>query len=247
MTYPNYKNKHREQALFTADDFVRYKGRDKLTLPKNYIIVYQSDTINHFKRKYRGQYKKIKISSLADFYNLGDIGVIKLKGIGAPNAGTVLEELIALGGKRFLNIGTAGGLQNEGIFLCEKSIRDEGTSSHYIKHSKYAYPNKKLTSLFAKAFERNNTSFDYGTSWTIDIPYRETEAEVKHYHNEGVATVEMESSALFTIAKIRNVQIAAAFAVSDLLVKEWEPKFHESNLKRNLGKLVDVSIDCLRK
>lgn len=246
MSYPNYPNKHNHRALFSAEDFVKYKGRDKLHLPEDYIFLYQTSAINYFLRKYRGKYHKIKISSLGKCYIMDNLGVIKMTGIGSPHASTVLEELIALGGKRFLNIGTAGGLQKQAIYLCERAIRDEGTSSHYIKHSKYSYPDERLTQMLGSSIISNGGDFDLGTTWTIDTPYRETKKEVMHYREEGVATVEMEAAALFAIAKLRKVKLASAFAVSDLLVKKWEPKFHEYNLKRNLALLIDSSIRCLK-
>ena len=68
------------------------------------------------------------------------------------------------GGKEFLNIGAAGGLKDFGIFLCEKAIRDEGTSSHYLPHKKFAYPNKELTRRLEKYLSRNNIEFKKGAS-----------------------------------------------------------------------------------
>ncbi len=41
----------------------------------------------------------------------------------------------------FISIGTAEGLRRRGIYLCTEAIRDEGVSSHYLKHAKYAHPN----------------------------------------------------------------------------------------------------------
>lgn len=247
MTFPNFINKHLEEALFNAHDFLKYKKTDLRNFPSNYIIAYQQGPLDYFKRAFKGKYKIIKFSGQLKVHKLGDIGFVKLDGIGAPHAGTLLEELIALGGKRFINLGTAGGLQHRGTFLCEKAIRDEGTSSHYAKHEKYAYPSRELTRKLGECLTRQKLIFEKGITWTIDAPYRETKAEVEQYRNEGVATVEMEASALFAIAKLRKVEIAAAFAVSDLLKSEWEPEFHTMNLKKSLNKIVDAAVDCLRK
>ncbi|MEK6819674.1 MAG: nucleoside phosphorylase [Nanoarchaeota archaeon] len=241
MAYPNFKNKHLQEALFHPKDFIRYKEFEKKNFPKRYIIIYQSSAKNYFLRKYKP--KKIKEYSI---YVHKGIGLIKMAGIGAPNAVTVFEELIALGGRRFLNIGIAGGLQQEGIFLCEKAIRDEGTSYHYIKEGKYSYPDKNLTDKFGRTLEKMKISFMKGITWTIDAPYMETKAEVNHYRKEGVSTVEMETSALFAVAKIRKVKIASAFVVSDVLGEKWDPKFHKINLRKSLNKLVDAGISCLK-
>ena len=245
MGFPNYVNKHREEALINPGDFMRYEGLDKKKFPDKYIITYQKSLLNYFKRKYRGKYKTVKFLARHKLLVYKNIGLITMSGIGAPYAVVTFEEMISAGGRNFINIGTAGGLQKEGIFLCERAIRDEGTSHHYKAHGKYAFPDKKLTAKLEKSLKKVNAQAERSTTWTIDAPYRETKVEIRHYKNEGVSTVEMESSALFTVAKLRKVKIASAFVVSDVLGEKWEPKFHHINLRRALNKLVDAAIDCL--
>jgi len=244
MTFPNFKNKHLEEALFHPKDFISYKKWNKGRLPKRYIITYQTSTLNYFKKQYKP--KKIKYSSVLDIHIYKNIGFVRLKGIGSPFAVTILEELIALGGKQFLNLGTAGGLQHEGIFLCNKALRDEGTSYHYIAHGDYSYPDEKLTKKLGSFIESRGLEYEKAATWTIDAPYRETKAEINKYKKQGIATVEMEASALFAVAKLRKVKIASAFVVSDILGEKWEPKFHTFNVKSTLNKLIDAGVNCLR-
>lgn len=235
--------KHLQEALFNPNDYVKYRKYSKKNLPKKYIITWQKDALDYFKRKYKP--KRRSLYSLINLYLAKDIGFIKMTGIGAPNAVTVMEELIVLGGKQFVSIGTAGGLHHNGVFLCEKALRDEGTSYHYEKHGKFSFPDKKLTVKLGKSIEETGLEYFRGTTWTIDAPYRESRAEVEDYSKKGISTVEMEASALFTVAKYRNVPIASAFVVSDVLKTEWEPKFHRLDVKRALNKLVDAAVDCL--
>lgn len=242
MVYPNFKDKHLQDALFHPGDYVRYKDYPK-NLPKKHILTYLPYALEYFKRKYKP--KKIGLYNLLTIYVYGDLGFVRMSGIGAPNATTVLEELIALGGKTFLNLGTAGGLHHEGIFLCEKALRDEGTSYHYIPDGKFVYPDEKLTAELGKFIEKNGVKYFEGATWTIDAPYRETRAEVEKYTKKRISTVEMEASALFAVAKYRKVRMASAFVVSDLLGKKWMPKFHRLDIKREMKKLIDIGVDCL--
>ena len=247
MTYPNFKNKHIEESLIEPKQFMlEYKRYKKSDFPKKYIFVYSESPIRYLKKKYKGRYKIIKLYKDHAIYVYNNVGLIRMGGVGAPHATIFLEEIIAMGGKEFLSLGTAGGLQEEGIFLCNKAIRDEGTSSHYIAHEKYSYPNKELTKRLESNLNKAKIKYKKGTTWTIDAPYRETKAEITHYKKEGVATVEMEASALFAVAKLRKVKIASAFVVSDVLGKKWEPKFHHINVKKSLNKLIDVGIECLK-
>ncbi len=243
MSFPQFKNKHLETALFTSQDFIRYKGIRR-KLPRKWLLTYQSSALDHFKRKYLPE--KFKYSGLLNFYISGNVGFLRIPGIGSPFAVTVLEELIALGGKEFLNVGTAGGLQHEGIFLCDRALRDEGTSHHYIPNSHYSYPHAALTKRFGTYIAKQGLDYESAATWTIDAPYRETKAEIERYRKQGIATVEMEASALFAVAKLREVKIASAFVVSDVLLKEWRPKVHKRSLRRALNKLVDAGVECLR-
>jgi uridine phosphorylase len=134
----------------------------------------------------------------------------------------------------------------QGIILCyqrsllahikeKRAIRDEGTSHHYLSPGKYAYPSKPLTERLGKVLKDLRKEYHLGTSWTIDALYRETVAEARHDQQDGVATVEMEASALFAVAEHRKVDIAALFTISDSLADlKWRPEFHSLKTREGL-------------
>jgi purine-nucleoside phosphorylase len=150
-----------------------------------------------------------------------------------------------MGGKEFINLGAAGGLAAKGIFVCNKAVRDEGTSHHYLKDGLFSYPDKELTARLEKTLKKNGVQYAKGASWTIDAPYMETKKEIDHYKKIGIKTVEMEASALFAVAKVRKVKIASLFVVSDVLGEKWEPLFHQREYRKTLNKMIDVAIQCL--
>jgi len=241
MTYPKFKNKHLENAFFGANIL---KEENKINnLPNKFVIIYSKKILNHFKTKYFA--KRIFKHELFEIYKHKTIGLIWMKGIGSPHAVAVIENIISAGGKEFLNIGCAGGLQHEGIFLCTKALRDEATSYHYTSHGHFSFPDKELTKKLGESIKKSELDYEEGATWTIDAPYRETKAEVEHYKKQGIKTVEMESSALFTLAKIKTVKIASAFIVSDTLYGERK-KFHKKAWFMNSFKqLFDAAVECL--
>lgn len=248
MAYPKYENKHLEEPLIYAAEYVSWKKylKKHYNGPKKYIIIYYPNILRHFRRKYKP--KVIKLKRLITIYQHRNIGIVLMSGIGSPHAAIVFEEVIALGGKEFLNIGSAGGLDGFGFYLCEKAIRDEGTSYHYEAHGEFAYPDRELTKRLENSLKKADIKFEKAVDWTIDAPYRETKAEIKHYKKMGVKTVDMEASALFTVAKLRKVKIAAAFAVSDVLWEDkWDPQFNTRHVRQNLNKLFDAAVECLMK
>jgi uridine phosphorylase len=161
-----------------------------------------------------------------------------------------LEELTAFGIKKFVNLGTAGGLQqnmNVGdIVLCDRAIRDEGTSHHYLVVEKYAFACTELTKNLSTAFEKKGIEYRKGTSWTTDAPYRETIDELRQYRSDGVATVEMEVSALFAAGTYRAVAVSAIFVVSDLLSEDdWDQGYHSAEKLEGLKKVFEVALDSI--
>ena len=168
-------------------------------------------------------------------------------GIGSPVASAILEELIAYGVAEFISVGTSGTLQKNiqvgDLVVCDRAIRDEGTSHHYLPIEKFAYPSKTLTRRLQNALEANGKTFHTGASWTIDAPYRETVAEARHYQSEGVMVVEMEAAALFSVAQYRSVEIAAVFTVSDSLADlKWHPEFHSAKTKDGLEAIYKAAV-----
>ena len=255
MQFPNLKDKHLKDPMFTPTEFMEYQKKrgkyPKFKPPIGVIFCYSKSLIEHIIENHR----TTKVEGFCgEMYLLNEtdnkIAVIGKFGIGAPVVVTVFEELIAFGVKRFISIGSAGTLQKDikigSLMVCEKAIRDEGTSHHYIKHSKYAYASIDLTNKIKRSLENFKQKSFIGTSWTIDAPYRETVAEAKQYQKEGVATVEMEASALFAVAQYRNVELGAIFTISDSLAElEWKPKFHLKKTNTGLEILYKVAVDVL--
>ena len=156
---------------------------------------------------------------------------MKVAGWGAPTAVMALEELIASGVPRFVSVGAAGGLQETlsvgDVVVCDRAIRDEGTSHHYLPDARYASACPDLTTAICSAMREHSIPIRVAASWTTDAPYRETIDELRSYRSAGVATVEMEAAALFAVGSYRGVSVSSAFVISDVLAEDgWTQRYH---------------------
>ncbi len=257
VSYPNYRGKHAHEAFFAPSDFLAYLrqtgGLDLSTAPEGIILCYQRRLLNHVldvegldpdhpPRTYRGL-----VTLRATDHRVGVVGGF---GIGAPVAAVLLEELVAQGTRRFISIGTAGSLQRScpvgHTIVCERAVRDEGVSHHYLPPGKFAFAAPGLTSSLIRQLHSREVEHAVGSSWTIDTPYRETVEELRHYQADGVLCVEMEAAALFAVAAYRNVDVAAGFVVSDSLAElVWDPQFHAPETLDALIRLYDASVATL--
>ena len=255
MTFPNFAGKHGHDAFFSPHemrDWREARGMLPEHVPEALIFIYQDalfEGVCEFENNTvlgSGMYAKVRTLGRTE----GRVAVVGGFGIGAPVAAAILEDMIALGVRRFISIGTAGGMQPNldpgEIVVCEGAVRDEGVSHHYLPHSVPALPDPALTAALARRVAASGLAYRHGRSWTVDAPYRETAAEVRHYRSEGVCCVEMEAAALFTVAAFRGVAIASAFAMSDSLADaEWNPQFDHPELAHALLTLYGIAVNVL--
>jgi uridine phosphorylase len=233
---PQYPGKQGEPALVEPEAYIRYLNEHGLgpgePSPDRAVLCYEPALIDRLKDTHRLEPMPGTLGVY--LYRLPDDPTLAVGGgfgIGAPVAVAILEELVALGCRRFVSIGTAGSLQPDlavgQLVVCERALRDEGSSHHYVPASEYADASGPLTRRLGEALAAQGRSFVRGASWTIDAFYRETVGEARPYQAQGVLTVEMEAAALFAVAAYRGVQAAAVFTVSDSLAGlEWRPEFH---------------------
>lgn len=246
MTFPNYPGKYGAESLITPQEHGEYRqsiiGDEGMDPPQAVVLCYSRSLMEYFTETYDGQTIDHYYGDLHIFDDSeGTVGVMGNFGIGAPTTAMIMDELIADGVETFLSIGFAGCLDESvemGEFIvCEKAIRDEGTSHHYLESETYAHPSESLREETTQLLEERDEPYHRGPSWTIDAVYRETVPEVKQYADDGVLTVEMEASAVFAVVAYHDVDAAAMFVVSDYLgPSEWEPEFHlTSTDMRRLG------------
>lgn len=249
------EKKFQSPPILTAEKFLNYlKKNNRLPqnpAPEGVILSYQPQLYSFVKNNHKTQTCDRWFKSLLflnEFENR--YAIMGNFGIGAPAAVIILEELIAWGVKKFISIGTAGSLTANlkigDIVLCTKALRNEGTSFHYQPKSDFSFPDRNLTTCLSEAFTARNIKFVEVTSWTTDAPYRETEAEVLYYQSQGIETVEMEASALFSVARHHNIPIASAFTISDSLHDlNWEPHFLHPKVQEGLEDLFQASAQAL--
>ena len=157
--------------------------------------------------------------------------------LGAPQAVMGMEKIIALGAKRIWVLGWCGSLQPDlrigDLVIPSSAVSEEGTSQHYPIDESIRATDEVLNGMLETALEEKGHSFKRGTVWTTDAPYRETPAKIKEYQNRGVLAVEMEMSALMTLAICRKVKITGLLVVSDEMSDlKWHTGFTSPVLKQ---------------
>lgn len=157
--------------------------------------------------------------------------------MGAPYAVMVLESLIAWGLRRVLFFGWCGAISPQAaigdIILPTRALIDEGTSRHYGALGDHPVrPSTRMLADIRAALARKGLAFHEGAIWTTDAIYRETPAKLRHFQERQAIGVEMELSALLTVARFRGISAGAILVVSDELATfKWRPGFRDPRFK----------------
>jgi uridine phosphorylase len=146
--------------------------------------------------------------------------------IGAPAAVDQLAKQSSLGVRRFLSIGTSGGLGADGspgdVIVATSALRDEGCSYHFLPPADSVQPSPDFTAELESALTDAGMLHASGSTWTTDVPFRITPDEVRDYRDRGVLAVEMEAAALFAAAQHYEVDVASALVVDSVADTEGQ-------------------------
>ena len=150
-------------------------------------------------------------------------------GIGCPSTAIATEELINIGAKYLIRVGTCGGAWRSDIsagslIIPTASVRDEGTTVEYIPQGFPAVADREIVNALVQSSEEQNMQYFVGINRTHDAFYGAQSAITKwgmylkedRFKNEEtpILSSEMESAALFVIASLRGVMAGAIFAVN---------------------------------
>lgn len=253
MSFPNYQAKHDAASLLNAEDIVGYRkhlGR----LPKFQKLDGVLFCLERgLPRRMRWRIPVRRVGGMnADVDEVKKNGVTVLTnfGGGSPILVELAEELVVMGARRLVTMTWGGMLQPDlkagDIVVCDRALRDDGTSHHYLPHAKYVEADKQLVEQLVKAIRARGASCTIGSTWTTDAPYRETLEEVRQYQAEGVKTVEMESAGLFTVGQVRGVQTASIVIGMDSLAEyKWRVPERLDDIMHSLEIVYSASIDVL--
>lgn len=257
MPLPLTKAKYRSPSVFAPSDFLAYMKKSGLLkegehVPKAVILSYQKSLFDYVTRNHPVHFHHGYFKNHLAFLDEtdGQVAIAGRFGIGAPAAAVMLEELIAFGCRSFISVGTAGGLvaglPPGSLILCDGALRDDGVSYHYVPGGGPALPDESLTTATAAALQEADIPFHRGLTWTTDAIYRETQEELEERVTQGAVVVEMEASALFTVARYRAARLAACFTISDSLAEpEWKPEFLAIETSAGLETLYKAALGVL--
>ena len=142
---------------------------------------------------------------------------VQSTGMGGPSAAIVVEELISLGARRLVRVGTCGALVDDlrlgELLVAERVVGADGTS-RALGAAGTLEPDAELLAALA---EFAGAGGRRGTVVTTDLFYDPVSERADAWVGQGASAVEMEAAAVFAVAARHGLAAACVLIVSDQL------------------------------
>jgi purine-nucleoside phosphorylase len=186
---------------------------------------------------YTGTYKGLRIS-------------VQTTGMGCPSASIVAEELAMLGAKVLVRVGTCGGTSPDvkpaDLVIAQASLARDGTTRQYMGEGNHTpIASYRIVRAADDAAKAAHVPYHVGLIVTDDSFYAlSSDAARDLYTTRGVIGIEMEASAIFTVAHLRGMEAACLATVSNYIGDE--SLVPDEVLKHGVDNMITVALEtCL--
>jgi DeoD family purine-nucleoside phosphorylase len=169
-------------------------------------------------------------------------------GMGCPGATIVFEELIQLGCKKLIRVGTCGGLQPHhqlgDLIVALTAVPADSTAMHLVGNEPHC-----PTASWSIIHDAVHTAKELGQDLHVgpivssDVFYNSDEGQYERWSKRGVLAVEMEASALFTIGAIRGVETGCLLTVSDIVVEGVFTRISDDELRAAVDRMTKIALE----
>lgn len=174
-------------------------------------------------------------------------------GMGCPSTAIAIEELARCGVTSFIRVGSTGALQPGiapgDLVISQGTYRNDGTTDAYVPKGYPAVPDLEISIALERCARVRAPAHDLavhaGLNVTDDAFYAESPAWTEQMSGLGLLNVEMESSALFVIARQRGLRAGMICAVSSNLVSGtsvYDATAHQ-RLATGWGASIEAALD----
>ena len=151
-------------------------------------------------------------------------------GIGSPSAAIAVEELARIGVDTYIRVGSCGSIKPEAevgdLVITTGAVRQEGTSAEYVREDYPASANHEVVSALVAAAERLGYDYHTGITTSTDSFYAGqgrpgfegfeaagSDVLVENLKAANVTNIEMEASAILTLANVYGLRAGAVCTV----------------------------------
>jgi DeoD family purine-nucleoside phosphorylase len=169
-------------------------------------------------------------------------------GMGCPGATIVFEELVQLGCKRLIRVGTCGGLQVShqlgDLIVALSAVPADATATHLVGGEPHCpTASWKLVHEAVHLAKHRDQALHVGPIVSSDLFYNPDQGQYERWASRGVLAVEMEAAALFTVAAIRGIDAGCLLTVSDIVVEGVFTRISDDELRAAVDRMTTLALE----
>jgi DeoD family purine-nucleoside phosphorylase len=172
---------------------------------------------------------------------------VQATGMGCPSAAIVVEELVQLGVKRLLRVGTCGGLQPD-LSLGDLIVAVSAVASDRTVEKLVGFEPHVPTADFSLVHGAVHAAKGLGKPVRVgpivssDLFYNPDEGQYERWSSRGILAVEMEASVLFTLGALRKVQAGCLLTVSDVVVEGEFVRISDEEMRTAVDQMTELAL-----
>jgi DeoD family purine-nucleoside phosphorylase len=174
---------------------------------------------------------------------------VQATGMGCPTTAIAVEELIQLGVKRLMRVGTCGGLQPDlrlgDLIVAISAAAADSTAAHLVPEPHAPTADWELTHATVHAAKELGKRVRVGPIVSTDLFYTPDQGQNQRWCDRGILGVEMESSVIFTLGALRRVQTGTVLTVSDLLVDGPIARISDDEMRTAVEQMTELALTAI--
>ncbi len=176
---------------------------------------------------------------------------VQTTGIGAPSAAIIVEELIRLGAKNILRVGSCGGYHPDMRFgdlvIATAAVPMVGVVGQLTggrPHAPTSHPD--LLVAARRSAEEMSVRHFSGPVVSTDLFYDPDPRPQETWRSTGAIAVEMEAAAVFTLAAMRGIRAGCLLMVDTLWRQDEHSSISEAEEEHATDRMIGIALDALR-
>jgi DeoD family purine-nucleoside phosphorylase len=172
---------------------------------------------------------------------------VQASGMGCPSAGIVVEELVQLGVKKIVRVGTCGGLQPDmqmgELVIAMSAVPADATPIHLIGGEVHA-PTSDFELMHAAVHNAKHLGkpVRVGPIVSSDVFYNPDTEQYRRWSDRGVLAVEMEAAMLFTVGALKKIQAGCLLTVSDVVVEGEFVRISDEEMRAAVDQMTELAL-----
>jgi DeoD family purine-nucleoside phosphorylase len=172
---------------------------------------------------------------------------VQASGMGCPSAAIVIEELVQLGVKKIMRVGTCGGLQPDQtmgeMIIAVSATPADSTATHYVGNEPHA-----PTADFGLVHEAVHQAKHLGKPVRVgpivssDVFYNPDAGQAQRWSDRGILAVEMEAAVLFTLGALRKIQAGCMLIISDVIVDGEFLRISDEDMRKAVDEMTELAL-----